>query len=384
MSDLWDLDALAEERVTRDQLLRRGAALGLSLGALGSVLAGEAGAAGGGGKSQVRAAWVYVAPIGDGGWTFQHNLGRLYAQKILGSRLKSTFVENVPENPSVATRVISGLAKKNDIVFTTSFGFMDPTLTVAKQNPNVYFEHCSGFKSAPNMGNYFGAMEQARFLSGIAAGKETKSGKLGYVAAFPIPEVVRGLNTFTLGVRSVNPSATVRVVWTSTWFDPGKERSAAESLLSVGADVLGQHQDSPATGQAAQDEGRFWVGYDSDMRRFAPNAFLTAPVWAWGPYYLRRLKAVLDGTWKTDSYYGNMRDGMIRIAPPSALVDAATKAQIAKKQADIKSGAYNVLQGPIRDQSGKIRIPAGKVMSLGDALSWDWLVQGVEGTIPKS
>lgn len=382
--------ALAEGRISREEFFKRGALLGLSLSALGALL-GRAGVAAGATEETVRAAWVYPAPIGDLGWSFQHDLGRRQAAKHFGSRLKTTFVENVPENPSVDVRIIRQLAQKNDIVFTASFGFMDPTLTVAQQFPNVKFEHASGFKSAPNMGNYFGAMEEARYLSGIVAGRKTTTNKLGYVAAFPIPEVVRGLNAFTLGVRSVNPKATVRVVWTSAWFDPGKERSAAESLLNVDIDVLAQHQDSPATGLAAQAKGKFWVGYDSDIRRFASKAFLTAPVWNWGPYYIRRVQAVIDGTWKTDApslpgatgFYGTMADGMIKLAPPSDLVDAATKALVAKRTADVKSGKLKVLAGPIRDQSGKVRIPKGRVMSLKEALAWQWLVEGVEGTIPK-
>ena len=377
-------NALADGQISREQLLKRGALAGVSLSALGTLLA-RAEAASGAAHATIKAAWVYVGPVGDAGWTYQHDLGRKAAEKAIGSDLKTSFVESVPETPAVATRVIRDLAKKgNSIIFTTSFGYMDPTLAVAKEFPKVKFEHASGFKTAPNMGNYFGAMEEARYLSGIAAGKKTTSNKLGYVAAFPIPEVVRGLNAFTMGARSVNPKAKVRVVWTSTWFDPSKERSAAESLLSVGCDVLGMHQDTPATGQAAEAKGKFWVGYNSDTRRFAPKAFLTAPVWNWGGYYTRRIRDVMNGTWKTDTFYGTMKSGMIALAPPSNLVDAATKALIAKKQAEIKSGAFKVLQGPIKDQSGKVRIAAGQVMSLKDALSWQWLVEGVEGSIPKA
>jgi basic membrane protein A len=367
-----------ERGVSREQFLKRAAAAGVALSALGAAPALAAP------RATVKAAWVYIGPPGDGGWTYQHEQGRLEAMKALGSTLKAKKVESVPETPAVATRVIRQLAQEgNDLVFTTSFGYMDPTLNVAKQFPDVKFEHCSGFKSAANMGNYFGAMEEARYLSGIAAGAATKSNKIGFVAAFPIPEVVRGLNAMALGVRSVNPKATVRVVWTSTWYDPSKERSAAESLLSVGCDVLGQHQDSPAVGQAAQDKGKWWVGYDSDMRRFAPKAFLTAPVWDWGPYYAARVRAVANGTWKPDTYYGTMKDGMIKLAPPSSLVPAAARRTIAQRTAALKSGKLKVLAGPIRDQKGKVRVPAGKAMSLKDALAWQWLVEGVEGTIPK-
>ena len=376
--------ALVEGALSRDQFLKRGAAVGLSMSALGALLA-KAGPASGAAHKTIKAAWVYIGPIGDAGWTHQHNQGRLAVEKALGSQVKTSYVENVPETPAVVTRIVRQFAQKgNDIIFGTSFGYMDPMLAVAKDFPNTKFEHCSGFKTSANMGNYFGAMEEARYLTGIVAGKKTKVNKIGYVAAFPIPEVVRGLNAFTLGVRAVNPKATVRVVWTSTWYDPSKERSAAESLLSVGVDVLGQHQDTAAPGQAAQAKGKYWIAYNADKREFAPKAFLTGPVWNWGGYYTRRVNDVTNGTWKPDQFYGTMKSGMIRIAPPSNLVDAATKALVAKKVAEIRSGAFNVLSGPIKDQSGKVRIPAGQVMSLKDALAWQWLVEGVEGSIPKA
>jgi basic membrane protein A and related proteins len=338
---------------------------------------------GGGGKKAVKAAFVYIGPPGDGGWTFQHEQGRLELEKTLDGQVKTTKVENVPETPSEAERVIRQLAQQgNDIIFTTSFGYMDPTLAVAKEFPKVKFEHCSGYKSAPNMGNYFGAMEEGRYLSGVVAGKVTKSNTIGFVAAFPIPEVVRGINAFTLGARSVNPNAKVKVVWVSSWYDPAKERAAAESLLDAGADVLAQHEDSPATGQAAEARGAFWIGYDSDMRRFAPKAFLTAPVWDWGPYYISRVKAVLGGTWKPDSYYGSAADGLINIAPPSELVPSDVTSLVNQKLEEIKSGSFHVLSGPIYDQSGALKVPQGQTMSLKDALAWQWFVQGVEGTIP--
>ena len=340
--------------------------------------------AGGEGGEQVKVAWVLIGPPGDGGWNYQHDLGRQAVEKEFGDQVETTVVENVPESPGEATRVIRSLAQQgNDIIFTTSFGYMDPTLNVAQQFPNVKFEHCSGFKTAENMANYFGAMEEARYLSGIVAGRKTKENVIGYVAAFPIPEVVRGINSFTLGVRSVNPQAKVKVVWTSTWFDPSKERAAAESLLDAGADVLTQHQDSPATGQAAQARGVFWVGYDSDMRRFAPKAFLTAPVWDWGPYYIERVKAVLDDTWKSHSYYGDMADGLVKLAAPSDLVDDKTKDEVAQQEEAIKADELEVLAGPITDQGGTVRVAEGETMSLEDALAWDWFVEGVEGSIPK-
>jgi basic membrane protein A len=225
-------------------------------------------------------------------------------------------------------------------------------------------------------------MEEGRYLSGMAAAGVTESNVLGFVAAFPIPEVIRGINAFTLGARAVNPDVTVKVVWTSTWYDPAKERAAAESLLDAGADVLAQHEDSPATGQAAEERGAYWVGYDSDMRRFAESAFLTAPVWDWGPYYVSRVQAILDGTWEPDSYYGTMADGMIQLAPMSDLVPTETQQLVNDRAAQIEAGEFAVLAGPIADQSGEVRIAEGETMTLADALAWDWFVEGVEGDIP--
>lgn len=371
---------------------KRRVMLGVAMLAVLSMVAAACGSdeTGGGGETSgastgdgvVKAAFVYIGPPGDGGWTYQHEQGRLFLEEQLGDQVETTKVESVPETPSDATRVIRQLAQTNDIVFTTSFGYMDPTLTVAQEFPNVYFEHCSGYKGADNMGNYFGAMEEGRYLSGMVAGEMTKSNVLGFVAAFPIPEVVRGINAFTLGARAVNPDVTVKVVWTSTWYDPAKERAAAESLLDAGADVLAQHEDSPATGQAAEARGAYWVGYDSDMRRFAPKAFLTAPVWDWGPYYVSRVQALLDGTWKPDTYYGTMGDGMIQIAPMSDLVSTSVQDEVNQRAEEIKSGSFQVLAGPIYDQEGTLKIPEGQTMSLEDALAWQWFVQGVEGKIP--
>ncbi len=349
-------------------------AAGLTSFSVASMAAGE----------PIRVAFVYTGTPGDGGWTYQHNEGVRAVKHALGSRVRITRASTLDGATEEATYVIRQLAKKNDLIFTTSFGFMDPTLTVAKEFPRVRFEHASGFKSAPNMGNYFGAMEEARYLSGMVAGRATKSNTIGYVAAFPIPEVVRGLNAFALGARSVNPKAKIRVAWTFSWFYPELERTTASKLIDGGADVLAQHQDSPATGEIAQSRGKLWVGYDSDMRRFAPKAFLTAPVWDWGPYYVRRVRAALDGKWKPDSFYGDMRGGMIGLAPVSPLAPGDTAKRVAQKRAAILSGAFNPLSGPIRDQTGAMRVPAGKVMPLKDALGWSWLVDGVEGEIPKS
>jgi len=329
---------------------------------------------------KVKAAFVYVAPIGDLGWTWAHDQGRLMVEKELG--IETAYIENVPEGPD-AERVIRDFAQKGyDIIFATSFGFMDPMLAVAGEFPNVYFEHCSGYKTADNMATYFGRMYQPRFLSGLVAGKATKANKIGYVAAYPIPEVIRGINAFTLGVRTVNPDATVHVVWTQTWFDPVKEKEAAVALLDEGCDVIAQHQDTTEPQKAAQERGAVSIGYDSDMAQFVGDTVLTSPVWNWGPYYVQRVKAVMDGTWKTHQYWGSMRDGIVDLAPLSPRVPDDVKALVEEYKQKILSGEWDVFTGPIKGQGGVLSIPEGVTMSDEEMLSMDWFVDGVVGEAP--
>ncbi len=330
---------------------------------------------------KIKAAFVYVAPIGDLGWTWAHEQGRLMVEKELGDRVETAYIENVPEGPD-AERVIRDFAQKGyDIIFATSFGFMDPMLTVAQEFPDKYFEHCSGYKTAENMATYFGRMYQPRFLSGLVAGKATKVNKIGYVAAYPIPEVIRGINAFTLGVRTVNPEATVHVVWTNTWFDPVKEKEAAVALLDEGCDVIAQHQDTTEPQKAAQERGMVSIGYDSDMRKFVGDTVLTSPVWNWGPYYVSRVKAVLDGTWKTHQYWGGMKEGIVDLAPLSPKVPAEVKDLVEDYKQKILSGEWDVFTGPIKDQDGNIRVAEGQKMTDEEMLSMDWFVEGVVGTI---
>ena len=277
---------------------------------------------------KLKVAFVYVAPIGDLGWTWAHEQGRLMVEEELGDRVETAYIENVPEGPD-AERVIRDFAQKEyDLTFATSFGFMDPMLTVAGEFSDKYFEHCSGYKTADNMATYFGRMYQPRFLSGLVAGKATQANKIGYVAAFPIPEVLRGINAFTLGVREANPEATVNVVWTNTWFDPVLEKEAADALLDQGCDVIAQHQDTTEPQKAAQERGMVSIGYDSDMSQFVGDTVLTSPIWNWGPYYVERTKAVLDGTWETHQYWGGMKEGMVDLAPMSGKVPDDVKALV--------------------------------------------------------
>jgi len=333
-------------------------------------------------EKKIKTGFIYVGPVGDAGWTYAHDEGRK-AMETLPFVEPSTYIESVPEGAESA-RVITGLVRKgHNLIFTTSFGYMDATLDVARRYKDVVFMHCSGYKSAENVGNYFGRMYEPRYLSGIVAGKMTKANVIGYVAAFPIPEVIRGINAFTLGVQSVNPKAEVRVVWTQTWFDPGIERDAADSLLDVGADVLAMHQDAPATLQAAEARNAFVIGYNSDMRDFAPNAFLTAPVWNWGPLYSKIAQEVKDGTWKSESIWWGMKEELVQLAPISDRVPADVKALVEEKAAAIKAGTLHPFDGPVTDQNGDVQVAAGSTADDAHLLGMSYFVKGVQGTIPK-
>lgn len=330
---------------------------------------------------QIKAGFIYVGPVGDAGWTWSHDQGRI-AMEQAAYVAPSTFIESVPEGAESA-RVINGLVKKgHNLIFTTSFGYMDATLEVAARNKDVVFMHCSGYKSADNVGTYFGRMYEPRYLAGIIAGKMTKANTIGYVAAFPIPEVIRGINAFTLGVRSVNPQAQVKVVWTQTWFDPGVERDAADSLLDVGADVLTMHQDAPATLQAAEARGAYVIGYNSDTRKFAPNAFLTAPVWNWAAVYTKIAAEVQNGTWQSKQLWWGMKEDLVRLAPLSDKVPAAVQQLVEEQRKAIIAGSLHPFTGPLKDQSGKEVLAAGATLDDAALLGMNWFVEGVQGAIP--
>lgn len=327
---------------------------------------------------ELKVGFVYVSPIGDAGWSYAHDKGRQAVEALDG--VTTSYVEAVPEGPD-AERVIQNMARKDyDVVFATSFGYMDPMLKVAKQFPDTVFMHCSGFKTAKNMGNYFGRIYQARFLSGMVAGAMTESDIIGYAAAFPIPEVIRGINAFTLGAQSVNEEATVQVVWTKTWYDPATEKEAAKSLLDVGADVIAQHQDSPGPQEAAQEKGVYSIGYNSDMSPFAPKAHLTAPVWNWGPYYQSVVKEVQEGTWKSESVWLGIETGMVGLAPFGDMVPREIRDMVAAKKAELIAGTTDVFTGPIKDQQGEVRIAEGVQADDKTLLGMTWFVEGVVGT----
>jgi basic membrane protein A len=327
-----------------------------------------------------KAAWIYVGPHMDGGWSQAHDQGRLYVQSKLGSAVQTTYKENVPEGPQTAQVIESLIRDGNKIIFATSFGYQPAVVAEAKKHPDVKFEMATGTAQAKNMAEYFGAAEDAIYLSGMAAGAATKKGVIGYVVPFATPEVIRHANAFALGAQATHPGAKVKLIWTNSWFDPAKETKAAQSLRAGGADVLGQNVDSPATGQFAEKKGIPWVGYDSDAQKFAPKQWLTAAVYNWGPYYLRKVKAAMNGTWKTNFYYGTLKEGFVTLAPYGKHVSAKTKAAIAAKKAALIKGTFYEFAGPLYDQKGKLRIPKGKRMSVKDLYAMNWLVRGVIGS----
>ncbi|MCH8105013.1 MAG: BMP family ABC transporter substrate-binding protein [Proteobacteria bacterium] len=319
--------------------------------------------------------FVYVSPIGDAGWTYQHDLGRLEMEKNTGVTTK--YVENVPEGPD-AERVIREMAKRGDkVIFATSFGYMNPMLKVSKQFPDTAFVHATGYKMGKNMGLYNARFYEGRYLTGVIAGEVTKSNVLGYVAAFPIPEVLQGINAFIQGARSVNPKAELRVIWVNSWFDPGKERQASMTLMSQGADVITHHTDSTAVVQAAEERGKYAFGYHSDMSKYGSTAHLTAATHHWGNYYTKVVKAAIAGNWKPENVWGGYKEGMIKLAPLNPSLPAELRNRIASMEKQLTAGTLHPFAGPVVDQDGKIRVVAGETMSDGDLSGMDYYVEGV-------
>ncbi len=335
------------------------------------------------GDAAVTAAFIYIGIPGDAGWTWAHDQGRAAAEAATGAE---TFtIENVPETgPDFEQAAREAIAQGADVIFATSFGYMDAMEALSGEFPDVAFAHATGFKSNDtNFGNYFGRIYQARYLTGLAAGEASASGNVGYVAAFPIPEVIRGINAFTLGVRAANPDATVTVNWTSTWFDPAVEGDAAQALLDAGADVIAMHQDSTAAGEAAEAAGARWVSYNSDMSAFAPNAYIASAIWDWGPYYTSVIEAVADGSYSGGAYWGGMDDGIVQIGSLADDVSDDTKAQIDDLTDQMIAGTFDPFTGPINDQDGNEVIADGVVPGDGDLLGMFYFVEGVIGEIPE-
>jgi basic membrane protein A and related proteins len=334
-------------------------------------------------QDKLKVGFVYTGPIGDFGYSYQHDQGRLALEKALGDKVTTTYVENVPEGAD-AERVIEQLASSgHKLIFTTSFGFMNPTLKVAQRHPEVFFEHATGYKRAKNVATYSARFYEGRTVAGTIVGKMTKSNIIGYIGAFPIPEVVNGINAFTLALRAVNPKAEVRVVWANTWYDPGKEADAAKALIGQGADVIMTHTDSPAPMQIAEEKGLLAVGQSSDMAKFGPKAQLTAIVDNWNDYYIARAKAVLDGTWKSEDTWGGIKANMVNLAPFNAAIPADIQALANQVKQDIADGKRHPFAGPVKDQSGKVIVAEGKTATDEEILKMDWFVEGVIGNVPK-
>lgn len=332
---------------------------------------------------KIKVAFVYVGPIGDHGWSFQHHQGLLALKKEFGDKVETTFVENVSEGPD-AERVIEQLAAGgNNIIFTTSFGFMNPTVKVAARHPDVKFEHATGFKRAPNVSTYNARFYEGRYVAGIVSAKMSKSGTIGYIASFPIPEVVMGINAAYLGAKTVNPNIKMKIIWVSTWFDPGKEADAAKALIDQGADVLMQHTDSPAAMKLAEEKGIYAIGQASDMSPYGPKAQLTSIVDNWSDYYISRVKAVLDGTWKSTDTWDGFKQNMVQLAPYGKAVPADTVALAKAAFDDIASGKKHPFAGPLKKQDGSVWLKDGETGSDKDLSSMNFYVQGVEGSLPK-
>ncbi|UUX95540.1 BMP family ABC transporter substrate-binding protein [Aquabacterium sp. J223] len=332
----------------------------------------------------LKAAWIYVGPVGDAGWSYAHDLGRKEVEAEFGDKVKTTIVEKVPEGAD-AERVIRDLAAQgNKVIFATSFGYMEPMLKVASEFPDVKFEHATGYKTAPNMRIYDAKFFEDTYLAGMIAGSMTKTNTLGFVGSFPIPEVLRNINAFTLGAQAVNPKIKTKVVWVSTWFDPPKETEAAQSLINGGADVLLQNTDSTAVLQTAEKNGKYAFGWDSDMSAFATKAHLGSAVANWGGYYKKTIKEVMDGTWKTERTVWGVKEGQNDLIKVSDAVPEDIRKKVDEIKAQMKAGTFEVFKGPVVDNTGKERLAKD---ATGDQ-DWrdkiDFYVKGVEGKIPAA
>ncbi|MGT2468964.1 BMP family ABC transporter substrate-binding protein [Mesorhizobium atlanticum] len=330
---------------------------------------------------KLKACWVYTGPIGDFGYSYQHDQGRLEVEKALGDKVETAYLENVSEGPD-ADRAFERLARENcKIIFGTSFGFMDAEVKVAKKFPKVMFEHATGFKTGKNLGIYNARFYEGRYVLGQIAAKESKKGLAGYIVSFPIPEVVMGINSFMLGAQSVNPDFKVKIVWVNSWFDPGKEADAAKALFGQGADIIVQHTDSTAALQVAEERKLHGFGQSSDMIKFAPNAQLTALTDEWGPYYISRVQAALDGTWKPDNVWLGIKDGAVKLAPFTNMPDdVKAMAEATTKKI---AGGWNPFTGPVSKQDGSPWLKDGEVADDGTLLGMNFYVKGVDDKLPQ-
>ncbi|PWK67026.1 BMP family ABC transporter substrate-binding protein [Aminobacter sp. AP02] len=334
-------------------------------------------------EAKVKACWIYVGPIGDFGYSYQHHQGLLEAKAKFGDELETAYLESVPEGAD-AERAIERFARSGcNIIFATSFGYMDPLNKVAGKFPDVKFEHATGYKREhPNVATYNSKFHEGRYVQGVIAAKESKAGVAGYIASFPIPEVVMGINAFMLGAQSVNPDFKVKVVWANTWFDAGKEADAAKALIDQGVDIITQHTDSTAPMQVATERGIKAFGQASDMIKFGPTTQLTSIVDDWGPYYIERIQEVIDGTWKQSDVWGGMKEGHVVMAPYANMSDE-TKKLAEETEAKIKSGAFNPFTGPVTKQDGTEWLKAGEVAQDSVLLGLNFYVKGVDDKLPQ-
>ncbi|KUM24690.1 BMP family ABC transporter substrate-binding protein [Mesorhizobium captivum] len=330
---------------------------------------------------KLKACWVYTGPIGDFGYSYQHDQGRLEVEKALGDKVETAYLENVSEGPD-ADRAFERLAReKCKIIFGTSFGFMDAEVKVAKKFPKVMFEHATGYKTGDNLGIYNARFYEGRYVLGQIAAKESKKGLAGYIVSFPIPEVVMGINSFILGAQSINPDFKVKIVWVNSWFDPGKEADAAKALFDQGADIIVQHTDSTAALQVAEERKLHGFGQSSDMIKFAPNAQLTSLTDEWGPYYISRVQAALDGTWKPDNVWLGIKDGAVKLAPFTNMPDDV-KAMAEATEKKI-AGGWNPFTGPVSKQDGSPWLKDGEVADDGTLLGMNFYVKGIDDKLPQ-
>ena len=331
---------------------------------------------------KLKVGFIYLGPIGDLGWTYQHDLARQAVVKEFGDKIETTFLENVSEGPD-SERSIEQLARAgNKLIFTTSFGYMEPTLKVARKYPNVHFEHATGYKRDKNMSTYSGRFYEGRYIQGIIAAKMSKAGVLGYIGSFPIPEVISGINATMLGALTINPNIKVKIIWANSWFDPGKEADAAKALLDQGADVIMQHTDSPAAMQIASERGKLAFGQDSEMIKFGPKAQLTSIMDNWAPYYIARVKAELDGTWKSEDEWGGLKSKMVVMAPYTNMPDDVKKLA-EETEAAITEGKLFPFKCPVVGQDGKeVECKGGDHLADGQVLGMNFYVKGIDDKIP--
>ncbi|MDR3050951.1 MAG: BMP family ABC transporter substrate-binding protein [Oscillospiraceae bacterium] len=330
-------------------------------------------------KDEIKVGVIYIGDVSDKGYTYAHHQGTLYMQQQLGLRDDQIIIKtNISEDASCEAAIRECIEQGANIIFGTSFGFMDYMEELAAEYPNVIFSHCSGYKSNDtNFNNYFGRIYQARFLTGLAAGLKTKTNKIGYVAAFKLPEVDGGLDAYALGIKTVNPDAQILVKYTNTWYDPTLERQAAEALLDAGCDVIGQHQDTAMPQIAAQDRGVWSTGYNADMTEDAPKAHLTAPIWHWGVYVTAAVQQVIDGTWKPENSFMGMAEGLVDISPLSENAAPGTAEVVTEYRAKILAGEFDVFEGEIKDNEGNVVVPAGTKLDVAAITSIAWLLDNV-------